>query len=490
MDHGDHEYLYDAFISYRRSDGAIIASWLRRRLQEYILPTKIAQGRKKLRIYLDTAFERANEDFWANNIEPALRNSRYLVVVATPATLRRRADGEQNWVEREIEVFLNLPQGRNILAVRAKGEFDGELPARLMQRFPQITIVDVREFSRLIDGFHIRSSLREHILTILGTLHNIESQEMPELRMEDAHNARRAATRLAATALALFLLISGLAIAAMIQRNAARDERNVAQSEAKRADNNAGEAKREAKLAEDNAQEAKRQASIAVTNEQAAKNQQSIAEQNARTARRNAAQARARELAAYATASLEQDPERGLLLAVEAVNSTGKLGQPPVPAAENALHDAMFYSLARLTFRGHSGHVNSVAFNADGKRVATGGADRTVKIWDAATGRILLTLGPFPSDVNALAFSPDGTRLLTGSQVNVALADDGSLKITGSPDDTAKLWDARTGQQTMNFKGSGSRVTAVGFSRDGKRIATGDVQQTTRVWDATTGREL
>jgi len=86
--------LYDAFISYRRSDGATIARWLRRRLQDYTLPPRIAEGRKRLSVYLDTAFERANEDFWSNNIEPALKASRYLVVVATPNALQPRARAE------------------------------------------------------------------------------------------------------------------------------------------------------------------------------------------------------------------------------------------------------------------------------------------------------------------------------------------------------------------------------------------------------------
>src|SRR6478609_6569868 len=99
---------YDAFISYRRSDGSTISSWLRNTLQSYKLPTALAAGRNNLRIYLDTAFERANEDFWANNIEPSLRKSRYLIVIATLDTLRPRSDGQQNWVQREIEFFLKL----------------------------------------------------------------------------------------------------------------------------------------------------------------------------------------------------------------------------------------------------------------------------------------------------------------------------------------------------------------------------------------------
>ena len=60
MDHD--EYLYDAFISYRRSDGTNVATWLRRRLQDYRLPRSLS-AKRKLRVYLDTAFERANEDF-------------------------------------------------------------------------------------------------------------------------------------------------------------------------------------------------------------------------------------------------------------------------------------------------------------------------------------------------------------------------------------------------------------------------------------------
>jgi WD40 repeat protein len=480
VDHLEQDYLYDAFISYRRSDGASVANWLRRRLQDYTLPPAIADGRKKLRIYLDTAFERANEDFWANNIEPALRASRYMVVVATPDTLLRRAGG-QNWVEREIDLFLNLPHGRNILAVRAKGEFGAELPGGLMERFPQISIIDLRAFSSTIDRLHERAHLREHIVTILGTLHNIDSSQMPELRMEDAHNARRAATRLAMVAITLFMLISGLAIAAFVQRNIARVERNNAQAEARRADDNAGQARRETKIADDNLAEAKRQTGIATKNEDEAKRQQRIAEENARIAERRAAEARARELATDATESLNQDPELSLLLALEAVNSTTKVRESPVPAAENAVQNAVFFARARLTFRRHSGYVTAVAFSSDGKRVATGSADHTVMVWDAASGEVLLTLSaPYVSidasfgsyaPINGVAFSPDGARLAVASW------------------DTAKVWDSANGKEQLTLHDS-KFVTAVTFSPDGRRIATGNTEPTTRLWDAVTGSEL
>src|SRR6202050_1453515 len=218
MNPNEPEYSYNAFISYRRSDGSAMGAWLRNKLQGYVLPSALAAGRKKLRIYLDTAFERANEDFWTNNIEPALRSSHYLIVVATPDTLRPRSDGQRNWVEREIEFFRKLPQGRNVLVVRAKGEFSDELPAHLLRDFPQISLVDLRGFTPPIDNLYTRATVRDHILTILGTLHNIDASQMPELRMEDSRKARAVALRLTITVLSLFVLISSLAVVALVQR--------------------------------------------------------------------------------------------------------------------------------------------------------------------------------------------------------------------------------------------------------------------------------
>jgi serine/threonine protein kinase len=123
-----------------------------------------------------------------------------------------------------------------------------------------------------------------------------------------------------------------------------------------------------------------------------------------------------------------------------------------------------------FTLYGHTGDVYGAAFSPDGTRIVTGSWDQTARVWDARTGLPQLELKGHTGRVHGVAFSPDGTRV-----------------VTGSDDQTAKVWDARTGLPQLKLKGHTGWVGSVAFSPDGTRIVTGSLDRTAKVWDARTG---
>src|SRR5262245_15214180 len=192
----------------------------------------------------------------------------------------------------------------------------------------------------------------------------------------------------------------------------------------------------------------------------------------------------------------------------------------PKPGAQDMRGFEWYYlcrlcHLDRLTIKGHGEAVYSVAFSPDGKMLASGRPDRTVKLFDIGSGKELANLKGYGNQYSTVAFSPDGKRLATGRGdavklwdaatgqelttlkghagwwiASIAFSPDGKRLATAEYDRTVKLWDIGAGQEITSIKGHTDKVLSVTFSPDGRRLASGSEDRTVKLWDAATGQEL
>jgi hypothetical protein len=175
-----------------------------------------------------------------------------------------------------------------------------------------------------------------------------------------------------------------------------------------------------------------------------------------------------------------------------------------------------------FTFDAGKSGVTRLAVSPDGRRVAAGSMDHAARVFDAESGKLLFAAEKQLSPVRTVAFSRDGTRLASGCEDGnvrvydaagkflylcqrdtgdlriepgggypghkkgvraVAFSPDGQWVVTGSEDNTARVWDARGKCRVVLRNRHTDAVTAVAFSPDGNRVATTSLDGTARVWD-------
>ncbi|RKZ93592.1 MAG: hypothetical protein DRR19_00760 [Candidatus Parabeggiatoa sp. nov. 1] len=159
------------------------------------------------------------------------------------------------------------------------------------------------------------------------------------------------------------------------------------------------------------------------------------------------------------------------------------------------------------TFTGHSNGVSSVAFSPDGRYALSGSDDKTLKLWNVASGAVIHTLFGH-NRVASVAFSPDGRYALSGSSNKLKLLDisgwaeirtfaghnpafspDGRYVLSGSVDRTMKLWSVDNGAQIRTFYGR-SGFSSVGFSPDGRYALSSYGDGILKLWEVASGAEI
>ena len=189
-------------------------------------------------------------------------------------------------------------------------------------------------------------------------------------------------------------------------------------------------------------------------------------------------------------------------------------------AASALCHRKWQVSVEVRRFTGHTDGVTSVAISPDGRYALSGSRDKTLRLWEVATGKEIRQFTGHTGGVWSVAFSPDGRYALSGSEdktlrlwevatgqeirqftghhvgVNsVAFSPDGRYALSGSEDQTLRLWDVKTGQQVRRFTEKTDKILCVAFSPDGRYALSGsydqfDKKHILRLWEVATGKEI
>ena len=163
------------------------------------------------------------------------------------------------------------------------------------------------------------------------------------------------------------------------------------------------------------------------------------------------------------------DAESAVKILEKAASQAGD-SRPVQTALSTARADLSGCRRCLQTFEGHTDLVTSIFLSADGRHALSGSRDETLKLWDVSTGACLRTFEGHTNRVTSVFLSADGRHALSGSY-----------------DKTLKLWDVSTGTCLRTFEGHTNLVTSVFLSADGRHALSGSYDKTLKLWDVSTG---
>jgi WD40 repeat protein len=423
-------YQYDAFLSYRRLDATRVAQWIRRRLQRFRLPLEILRElppekqelhKRRPRVWLDTSYEKANDDFLVNRIFPALDDSARLIVVCTPSTLKKivKKDGsaEENWLVREVDHFLGSAAAsrasRPIDLVLGPGAVEGSYPGRLSEK-PRWDWIDFRSFN----SWRARTfseALDDGLTKLVASLYDVPDRFLPVLRREE----RRQRVRwIVVSAVGSFLMAALIAVLAFWgYRNAV--------------------------AALESALIARAQISVRLSAEELQK----------------------------------KDPGRALATALagvdtlESINHDRAVGADLITAVANSMANATF----EATLPDHADAVIKVSLDAEGTSAITVGANNQAIFWAGGDG---LPLRPKESRTLAgevFTISKDNALIAYG-------ATDGQVQFwsPSRPELSPKSFEFGESLAALTFDETGRRVAILGAAG---KLGVWDIEMADFVWE-------